>query len=375
LYARQEGYGGELCDALRQCDGQRVQAIIMVRNDYWTPTSEFFAALDFRLLERENCQPVNLFDLAHARKVLALFGQAYGALPASEGQGEGVLSDEQNAFLDAAVNELAEQGKVVSVRLAVFAELMHGRPWKASTLESLGGAAGIGVAFLEEAFASPNASPVRKRHASAAQRVLRSLLPPLGTEIKGLRRTGKELIAAADYAQRPEEYTQLIRILDDELRLITPSFDDEQKKIGYQLTHDYLVPSLRDWLTRKQRETPRGRAELRLEERAAAWSLKRENRQLPSVVEYVRIASLTEKKNWTAGQRSVMARATWVHGWRALLILILSMAIATGLLIREKNQRQQLTARIQGLVDDLVRAEPSQLTAIIAELNPNRRIA
>ena len=26
----------------------------------------------------------------------------------------------------------------------------------------------------------------------------------------------------------------------------------------YQLTHDYLVPSLREWLTRKQKETRRG---------------------------------------------------------------------------------------------------------------------
>src|SRR6516225_6286943 len=37
----------------------------------------------------------------------------------------------------------------------------------------------------------------------------------------------------------------------------------------YQLTHDYLVPALRQWLTRKQRETFRGRAELRLADRAA----------------------------------------------------------------------------------------------------------
>ena len=34
--------------------------------------------------------------------------------------------------------------------------------------------------------------------------------------------------------------------------------------VGYQLTHDYLVPSLRQWMTRKQRETHRGRAELRM---------------------------------------------------------------------------------------------------------------
>ena len=49
----------------------------------------------------------------------------------------------------------------------------------------------------------------------------------------------------------------------------------------YQLTHDYLVHSLRDWLTRKQRETRRGRAELRLEDRAALWN---EAREPPSAV-------------------------------------------------------------------------------------------
>ena len=50
----------------------------------------------------------------------------------------------------------------------------------------------------------------------------------------------------------------------------------------YQLTHDYLVHSLRDWLTRKQRETRRGRAELRLAERSSLWNAKPENRHLPS---------------------------------------------------------------------------------------------
>ena len=37
----------------------------------------------------------------------------------------------------------------------------------------------------------------------------------------------------------------------------------------YELTHDYLVHSLREWLTRKQRESRTGRAELCLAERAA----------------------------------------------------------------------------------------------------------
>ena len=65
----------------------------------------------------------------------------------------------------------------------------------------------------------------------------------------------------------------------------------------YQLTHDYLVHSLRDWLTRKQRETRRGRAELRLAERSAWWNAKPENRHLPSPLEWANIRLLTKKRH------------------------------------------------------------------------------
>lgn len=70
---------------------------------------------------------------------------------------------------------------------------------------------------------------------------------------------------------------------------LTPTESGESTNDGqqpatkyYQLTHDYLVPALRTWLTRKKRETMRVRAELRLAERAASWNRKPESRQLPN---------------------------------------------------------------------------------------------
>jgi hypothetical protein len=59
------------------------------------------------------------------------------------------------------------------------------------------------------------------------------------------------------------------------------------------MTHDYLVPSLRDWLTRKQRETRRGRAELRLAERAAEWNARPDARCLPTLSEYLAVLAYT----------------------------------------------------------------------------------
>jgi len=117
-------------------------------------------------------------------------------------------------------------------------------------------------------------------------------------------RSIEELRDVSGYGDGPDDFSDLIRMLDTELRLITPvdpagSIDEHPPAptVGghyYQLTHDYLVHSLRDWLTRKQRETHRGRAELLLEERTALWIAKPEDRRLPSIQEWARIRLLTD---------------------------------------------------------------------------------
>ena len=102
----------------------------------------------------------------------------------------------------------------------------------------------------------------------------------------------------------------------------------------YQLTHDYLVPSLRDWLTRKQKETRRGRAELLLADRAAVWNARPENRQLPSLLQWLSIRWLTQKKNWTPPQRKMMRKAGQVscgaRGGARLLLLASRLAFGSG---------------------------------------------
>ena len=113
----------------------------------------------------------------------------------------------------------------------------------------------------------------------------------------------------------------LLRILDGALRLITPTDPDGVRSGSgsdsgskyYQLTHDYLVPSLREWLTRKQKETRQGRAELRLAELAALWNAKPENRRLPGWKDYRNIRRFTDRKNWTKPQRRMMRQAAQYH--------------------------------------------------------------
>ena len=123
---------------------------------------------------------------------------------------------------------LAQEGKVICVRLALFAEMMKGKAWTPATLKEVGGTEGVGVTFLEETFSAATAPPEHRYHQKAARAVLKALLPESGTDIKGHMRSYAELLEASGYASRPKDFDDLLRILDSEIRLITPT-DPEGK--------------------------------------------------------------------------------------------------------------------------------------------------
>lgn len=377
--------GTELLEALRQCDGSHVQALVLVRDDFWMAATRFMQELEVPLLEGQNSAAVDLFDPRHARKVLTLFGRAFGALP-----DEAVpLSADQERFLELALAGLAEQGKVISVRLALFADMMKGRPWTPAALHAVGGTAGIGVTFLEETFSAAGAPPEHRVHQAAARALLKKLLPETGTDIKGHMRSREELLEASGYTHRPAAFDALLRILDGELRLITPTEAESSepealatgpaapvanasgsdKRRYYQLTHDYLVPSLRDWLTRKQKETRRGRAELLLADRAAVWNARPENRQLPSLLQWLQIRRWTAKKNWTPRERKLMGRASRYHAVRGLIVLVLLALLGWG------TYETHGSLQAHALRDRLLDANTVEVPAIVRDLTSYRRWA
>ncbi len=205
----------------------------MVRDDFSVAAARLMNVLDIPILQGHNFALIDLFDVDHAAKVLTKFGQAFGKLPANAGN---MSADEQQFVIDVSAG-LAQDDKVVSVRLSLFAEMIKGKPWTTATLEQVGGTQGIGVNFLEETFSSPQANPNHRRHAAAARGVLRSLLPELGTDIKGHMRSQAELQEAAGYQNRPSDFADLLRILDGELRLITPT-DPEGKDEGGRMKEE-----------------------------------------------------------------------------------------------------------------------------------------
>jgi formylglycine-generating enzyme required for sulfatase activity len=373
LHAKRDEENTELVQALRQCDGGRLRCIVMVRDDFWLAVSRFMKSMEIEILEGRNSALVDLFDPIHARKVLAAFGRAYGRLPENLGQG----LKEENAFLDQAIASLTREGKIISVRLALFAEMFKSKPWTPASLKEVGGAEGVGITFLEETFSATTASPEHRYHQQAARAVLRSFLPESGADIKGQKRSHQELLEASGYAGRRKEFSDLMRILDSELRLVTPTDLEGQADSTpsaahvdaqyYQLSHDYLVPSLRGWLTRKQKESHRGRAELRLAEAAAWWNAKRERRRLPTWWEWANIRLFTRAKNWTEPQRTMMSqvrRRLTIRG--ALVAAGLAVLLAVGW---EAFGRM----RAQALMDDLVRAPTADVPAIVRDMKSYRR--
>jgi len=369
--------------------------MVMVRDDFWMAATRFMRELEIRLVEAQNSAAVDLFPIRHAENVLAAFGRAFGVLP----DASTAVGKDQKLFLKQAVSGLAQEGKVVSVRLALFAEMMKGKTWTPATLKEVGGTEGIGVAFLEETFSATTAPPEHRLHQRGARGILKALLPESGTDIKGNMRSYAELREASGYGSRHKDFDDLIRILDSEIRLITPTepegrASDEGRGASdghdialtprpapltprcYQLTHDYLVHSLRDSLTRKQKETKRGRAELLLADRAAVWNARPENRQLPSLWLWLSIRRLVTKKSWTPPQRKMMGRASRHHAVRVMALgLLLAVATVTGLAIREHVIEQRKAAHAAGLVNAVLNADTAQVPAIIGEISAYRKWA
>ncbi|MCA9215926.1 MAG: serine/threonine protein kinase, partial [Planctomycetales bacterium] len=373
LHAHGEDPDEHLIQALRQCDGTHVQCLVLIRDDFWMPVTRFMRLLEIRLLEDETVKAVDLFSIRHAEKVLTKFGRAYGAI-------DGRCTDDHDSFIAKSIRGLATEGKVICVQLALFAQMMHDKPWTPETFHAVGGTEGIGVTFLEETFSSTIAPKRHRVHQAAARSVLESLLPKSGTDIKGTMRSREEVLNASNYGNRPDDFDELLRILDAELRLITPTDPDgrtdpdsesDASKRYYQLTHDFLVPSLREWITRKRKETRRGRAELRLAELASLWKSKREKRHLPSFWEYLTIRVLTNPASWDDEDDSPqvqlmrVADRFYLASAATVAVIVISL-IGTGWLIQRSAQRD----KAKTLVGAALTSQQPQLPMAATNLRP-----
>lgn len=366
LHAHGSEAATQLVEALRHCDGSRVQGLVCVRDGFTVGVNRFVRALDGEIDSQRNYRMVDLFEKTHAVHVLKRLGQAHGRVALSP-------TPAQEQFLEQAVALLAgEDARLVCIQLVALAWIMRSRDWVVGELARLGGVEGIGLQFLRDSFEGRGASELNRLHQKAALEVLRTLLPAEGSDIKGSARPEVSLQQSSECGA--EDFAQLMRILVQELRLITPVEDPSEEDEGdhYQLTHDFLVRPLRAWIEIKDGETREGRARLRLQRRADAWNSEpnqgsQKDRHLPRLWEYANIRLLTQPRNWTPVQRDMLRRAGRVHLARlATVAVLLLLAGGAGY---EGYGRFQARAAI----GKVMAADVDQLPASLEQLDPYRR--
>lgn len=369
----------QLVEALRQCDGQHIQAILLARDDFWMAVSRFFDELELALQQHVNFASVDLFDLEHAAHVLNCLGQAYGKLPGRD------LDHDQQLFLKEAVERIAIDSKVICVRLILFAETIKDRPWTTETLRQLGDTHEIGTLYLDQTISSPNANPGYRSRAAEISRVLECLLPDGGALIKASYRTRKQLADAAGLHFESPAFASLLDILDRQLRLIAPTEPDtglpsndthrtnvgQELKLGYyQLTHDFLVPSIRNWLERKERETPAGRARLRLKHLADGWRDTGDRTFIPAPMEFVTIARYVHPAQCTREEQQLYAFAMKRYLRRAMTISAVLVLITIFWFQRDwQNREQRADLRVDQLLSAQLSAIPFAISAL--EIDPS----
>lgn len=338
LHAHTELKQSELVDALRQCNGATIQAILFVRDDFFASVHRLFQELECPLVDGRNYALIDRFDKQHARKVLIDLGRAY------EKFGK-VLTVAQEQFVAKAVDQLAEEEKVISIRLALFADMVKSREWTPATLQKIGGARGVGVTFLHETFSAKTANPTYRTHERAVRKVLNALLPETDSDLKGAMQSEASLRAVCGYESNAAAFREVLRILDQDLRVISPvdldggdrskQFDNmeslESSARHYQLTHDFLVPSIREWLDDIDRQSAAGRARVRLRALARGYASTHDKRFLPTTLEFLLISRYVRPRDCDPAMLTVykktMARiATQVSAIALVVVALLAYA-------------------------------------------------
>ncbi len=378
LFAHSDLEKQALTLALRQCDGVNLQCIVMVRDDFWMGLTRLMQSLDFKIADHQNAMAVDLFDKRHAKNVLAMFGSAYGRLDSNPEN----LTSAEHRFLDSAINYLSLDGRVVCVQLALLAEILKSRPWNNREISFEDGGLGLGVRFLEDTFDSELAQRRHSIHAEGAARLLRRLLPESVSRIKGGLHSEQDLMEACGYGDKGG-FRELLRILDNELHLITPtdrssgdSFSAETSHsvasaTGYQLTHDFLITPIHQWLELRGLGTRSGQAQARLEEFAELYHARPKPQSLPTLTEYITLRRRIKPSIWTEPQRRMMKAAGNLH-MRQVGIVAACLAIALGLGLeswrRLHHQRIRLVAE-----NEVERFLATELSAAVPQASSYRK--
>ncbi len=363
-----------MVQAIRQCDGEKIQAIILVRDEFWTEISQFMQLMESSLLDGINASNHPLMNKVHARRVLESFGRAYEMLPAFDSE----LTASQRKFIETAIDGLAKDESVLCVRIAMFAEMMRTYPWETQTIIGFGGVDGAVARFLTDAFHSQNSPMSRRSVASICTEILRALLPDDDRELKSAAKSLSELAKGANEDKDSVRFTQAIRCLESDLRVISPITAHDSSEQLFSLAHDYLVRPIQNWLAAQDNSTWQGRSRQRLAMMASRYQRKPSRENLLGVWDWF-VATIAVNKSRRSTEQSRVLRASGRRAiaWLSVFAVGITLITFLGVSVRTESIRafdNQRTA-VNNDVYSFLNTKSSELETLFRRLQNNLRIA
>lgn len=334
-----------LAAAMRQCDGRRVQFLLVCRDDCYTALTRLMRFLEVPLVEGQSSHSIVPFDIPHTASVLSAYGHAYGNVIATEGL------DQQKQFVNSVSTQLVEDGAVVPIRVAVIAAALKNQSWSVETLKQLGGVPGVITGFVKSCLEGPNPHSLLSKNQDVVCSVFESLTARSDNGMRLPVAALSDLRSSCQGKLEDSDFDQLMTVLERELCLITQTgnLPTETNEPSFQLAHDFLTDPVRSWLRSHQLRTVAGRANWRLRERSEIWQQDPSTRSLPSAVEYVSFAMFTDRQKWNRNVELMMttAKKQLFRKWSKLLVGFSCLLMLAGYLGYRVNHaaRQELVLK------------------------------
>ena len=368
----------DLAEALRQCDGLQIRALVVTRDDYWVGVKELLKWLEIPMREGRNVASVELLEAEQAEQILEIIGRESGTLP-SEDQ---PLGREQSLFIKQSIAELSVDGKVVCVHLVMFAKMVKMQHWTPRALRDNGGVSGACTLFFHELFGrSSNASPEYRRIAPLVPILLSQLMPSESDTVAEVCKDYRTLEAVAQQQGQGHLLDDCLKSLDEDLRIITVVSSDElneeksrqqsKQERRYRLSHDFLVEPLKRYLARTQNRTWSGRTMARLVEMSDLWSRRPNTAYLPGFTEYLTLSVGTVFQPRSESESRFLHAATRLHAGRISVAVIGILGFIFMSIVAWSQWSEARNARIDQLNDNVARlldCQPGKLADQITTL-------
>ena len=433
-----------LATALRQCDGHRLQALLITDNKALLSASRLMAALDIPLVQNHTHAVFDLVTCEHAVRLLTAFGRTCGKLT-----DQGQLSAEQQQFIQQAIQLLQQQAQVPQWQLALFMEQSRQLDWHPSALQAFFASQSLVEFLLNHTFRLIQQQFPDAATQLAAQRLIEALLPEDQSSTSRHHRSQTELVQYVGTEVPVDTVDTLLQILSSNPYLlhsfpgfpprpplqhaepapdtadtsesaaqnavihsesqpptdhlpdgeITPSAqapdaelqDDTETEqpataeplhtalpdtgpealpasesphipdVSWQLSHDLLIPPLRQWLISRKQNSRAGRAELRLAECLRRWTPEKHKRQLPSLSHWLQIVAFTDRRRWNDAQKQLLRIAEVRHVRRLTLLLVVTLVF---LITATQGLRRYQASKLAG---SIIAASPSQLPVLLTK--------